>query len=127
VSTERSRASESELAKGDAASAKDLAGQAITAEPWAATPYAVRALALERLGDIAAAKRDVQRAFDREPENWRHPLLLARLDAEQGDRAGVESELREVRRLAPRSPYLLPTSPFRQQLDQLLAKAKGAT
>jgi hypothetical protein len=34
----------------------------------------------------------------------------------------VDAQLREARRLAPNSLYLLPTSPFRQQLETLLSQ-----
>lgn len=122
VSTERIRASETQLVAGDPSRAEDLADQAIDAEPWAGAPYAARALALESAGDLAAARREAQDASDHEPYDWRNRLLLARIDARLGDRRGVEAELREARRLAPHSLYLLPTSPFRLQIDALLAR-----
>ena len=122
VSTERIRASGAELAGGDPDRARELADQAIDAEPWAGAPYAARALALEGAGDLPAARRAVGDAIDRDPYNWRNHLLLARIDARAGDRRSVLAQLREARRLAPRSLYLLPTSPFRQQLDELLSQ-----
>ncbi len=122
VSTERIRASEAKLAAGDPAKAKDLADDAIAAEPWAGYPYAARALALESAQDLAAARSSAQDAIDRDPYDWRQYLLLARIDARLGDRRGVEAQLREAHRLAPNSLYLLPTSPLRQQLDALLAR-----
>jgi hypothetical protein len=120
VSTERTRASESTLASGDAERARDLADQAITAEDWAASPYAARAFALERLGNLPQAKRDAQEAIDREPDNWRHRLLLVRIEAEQGDRRGARAQLAVVRRLAPRNPYLVSFSPYMRQINSLL-------
>jgi tetratricopeptide (TPR) repeat protein len=121
VSTERIRASQSELVAGDLDRARELADQAIEAEPWAGAPYAARAEALESAGDLRGARDDVDAAIDRDPYNWREYLLRARIDAKRGDRRRVRSDLSEVRRLAPRSPYLLPTSPFRRQLDGLLS------
>jgi hypothetical protein len=127
VSTQRTRASQSALASGDAARAKDLADQAITAEDWAASPYAARAEAVERQGNLPQAKRDAQQAIDREPDNWRNHLLMARIEAEQGDRAGAQAQLAAARRLYPRNPYLVPFSPYMQQLDSLLrGGGKGA-
>jgi hypothetical protein len=125
VSTQRTRASETEIAAGDPARAKQLADEAIDAEPWAGSGYAARALARERLGDLAGAQDDVRSAIQREPYDWRNNLLLARIDARRGDRAGVEEQLREVHRLAPRSLYLNPALPYRLQLDALLASSKG--
>jgi O-antigen ligase len=122
VSTERIRASETRLADGDPNRARELADEAIDAEPWAGAPYAARALALESAGDLNGAKQDVGEAIDRDPYDWRNHLLLARIEARTGDRSAVEAQLREARRLAPRSLYLLPTSPFRQQLDALLSQ-----
>jgi Tfp pilus assembly protein PilF len=122
VSTERTRASEATLTAGDPDRAQELADEAIDAEPWASSPYAARALANERAGELAAAKSDVENAIDRDPYNWRDHLLLARIDARLGDRLGVEAQLREIRRLAPHSPYLLSISPYRRQLDELLLR-----
>jgi O-antigen ligase len=127
VSTERIRASEAKLAAGDLDRARTLADDAIDAEPWAGSPYAARALALESAGDLAGARSDAQDAIDRDPYNWRQYLLLARIDARRGDRRGVEAQLSEARRLAPRSPYLNPASPFRQQLDALLLQNAAGT
>lgn len=126
VSTERIRASEAKLAAGDSDQALRLADQAIDAEPWAGSPYAARSLALERSGDLSAAKSALEDAIDRDPYDWREHLLLARIDARRGDRQGVDAQLREVRRLAPHSPYLSPASPFRRQLRTLLAKNRAS-
>jgi hypothetical protein len=128
VSTERTRASESALASGDATHARDLADQAITAEDWAASPYVARAQAVERLGNLAEAKRDAQQAIDREPDNWRNRLLMARIEAEQGDRPAARGEIAAARRLAPRNPYLVAFSPYMQQINSLLeGGGKAAT
>lgn len=78
------RASASALAGGDEAAALRAGDQAVQAWPWAASPYAARARALEAGGRFAAARRDAGRARAREPTNWRHPLFLARIAAEQG-------------------------------------------
>lgn len=123
VATDRIRASETELAAGDQDRAVELADQAVDAEPWAGSPYAARALALEAQGELGAAKAAAEDAIDRDPNNWRNYLILARIDAARGDRRGVDAQLREVKRLAPNSLYLSPLSPFRQSLDQLLGQS----
>jgi Tfp pilus assembly protein PilF len=122
VSTERIRASESQLEKGNPANAERIADEAIDAEPWAGSPYAARALALEAAGDLAGAKRAAQDAIDRNPYDWRDHLLMARIEARLGDKQAVNEQLADARRLAPHSLYLAPISPFRQQLDALLAR-----
>jgi tetratricopeptide (TPR) repeat protein len=123
VSTERVRASEAKLAAGEVGQARELADEAIDAEPWAGSPYAARALALEGAGDLTGAKGAVEDAIDRDPYNWRQYLLLARIDARRGDRPGVEAQLRDARRLAPHSIYLAPGSAFQRQLHALLARS----
>jgi tetratricopeptide (TPR) repeat protein len=122
VSTERIRASETQLADGNPAKAKDLADEAIDAEPWSGSAYAARALALESAGELAGARGAVNDAIDRDRYDWRQYLLLARIDARLGDRGGVDAALKEARRLAPLSPYLIPISPYRQQINELLAR-----
>lgn len=71
VATERLRGSADALASGDVARATDLADDAVNAEPWAATPYAARALAELRGEQFALAKDDIDAAIEREPTNWR--------------------------------------------------------
>ncbi len=122
VSTERVRASQNELVAGNPVRAKEIADEAVDAEPWASSPYAARSLALEAAGDLPGARSAAQDAIDRDPYNWRDHLLMARIEARLGNRRGVEAQLRAARRLAPRSLYLLPAGPFRQQLDELLAR-----
>jgi O-Antigen ligase len=110
VSTQRVRASESDLDRGRLPAALDAADDAVDAEPWAATPYATRALVLERSGDLAAAASDARQAIDRDRDDWRHHLLLARLEAERGSSRAALAQLAQARRLAPRNVLLAPTS-----------------
>jgi O-Antigen ligase len=119
VSTQRMRQSESDLDRGELSAAIDAAGQAIDAEPWAASPYATRALALERSGDLSAAAADASDAIERGPDDWRNHLLLARLSAERGRRAEALAQLARARRLAPDNPLLLPVSPDVQAIVRL--------
>jgi tetratricopeptide (TPR) repeat protein len=120
VSTQRVRASETALASGNPERARELADEAISAEDWAGTPYATRALAFEALGNLPQATEDAQQALDRDPDNWRDHLLLARIQAEGHHRAAARAQIAEARRLAPSSPYLNPVSPYMQQLNRLL-------
>ncbi|HEY1236868.1 MAG TPA: O-antigen ligase family protein [Solirubrobacterales bacterium] len=126
VSTQRLRASETDLDNGRLPAALDAANEAVDAEPWAATPYATRALVLERSGDLAAASRDARDAIDRDPDNWRNHLLLARLQAERGSRRAALAQLAQARRLAPRNPLLLPASPDVRPIESLTGIARGS-
>ena len=120
VSTQRIRASESALADGDFQQAKDLADEAIKAEDWASGPYAARAVASEAMGDLPGAKRDTQQAVDRDPDNWRDRLLLARIEAKLGQRKAARAQLRTAQELAPQIIYLNPLSPYMKQINALL-------
>jgi tetratricopeptide (TPR) repeat protein len=112
VSTERTRASATALAQGDAGRAVELADDAIRAEPWAASPYAQKALALEAEGSLAEARNQIDRAIDHEASNWRWFLIRAQIDSRLGDTRSVRIDLLYAKSLAPQSPYLLPDSPF---------------
>jgi O-antigen ligase len=127
VSTQRMRDSESDLESGQVAAALDAANDAIDAEPWAASPYATRALALERDGDLAAAAADANDAIDRAPEDWRNHLLLARLEAERGRRREALAELATAHRLAPHDPLLQPTGPDVQVIRRLTGEGAAPT
>jgi tetratricopeptide (TPR) repeat protein len=125
VSTERVRASQTELSDGHAQRALDLANEAVAAEDWASTPYAARALARERLGDLAGAKRDAQQAIGRSVDDWRNRLLMARIEAELGQATAARAQLAQAKRLAPYVPYLIPQSPYLQQFNSLLARGRA--
>ncbi len=126
VSTQRMRQSQSDLDRGEISAAVDAAGQAIDAEPWAASPYATRALALERSGDLDAAAADASDAIERGPNDWRSHLLLARLDAERGRRTEALAQLARARKLAPHDPLLQPASPDVQAVLRLTGGSRGA-
>jgi hypothetical protein len=91
----------------EAVEARDLgralgrADDAIAAEPWAARPYLQRGLVREINADYAGARRDLSRAASREPTNWRHRLILARLEARLGRPAASLAAVRRARALAP--------------------------
>jgi hypothetical protein len=126
VSVQRTRAADAALASGDLPRAKTLADQAVRAEPWAASPYSERALVLQAEGKLDQARADVNRAIDREPDNWRPLLIRARIDAQSGDAAAVKADLARARVLAPRSPFLVPSSPFVRGLQAQLSPKSGS-
>lgn len=104
VSADRLRASEESLRAGDPELALRLARQAVSAAPWAAGPYAQRAVARAATGDRPGYRADFDQARDHEPINWRHPLALAVLELQAGDRAAAETAYGEARALLPTLP-----------------------
>lgn len=98
--------------------ALDLASDAIDAAPWAATPYAHRAFIQLGVENLAAAREDFMRAEDREPENFRHPLGLAVVEARRGDQAAARAALARARELAPEAVAL--TGPSGLELEGLI-------
>jgi hypothetical protein len=109
-STLKMRDSQRDFNAGNTSAALAEAGDAIDAEPWAASPYAQRALVEESSGRLAAARTDLLRAEKREPTNYRHPLLLARVDAELGNVQAALADFQRAKRLRPRSPFVAPAS-----------------
>ena len=109
VSTSQVRDSQRSFRAGHFESALGQAKDAVDAQPWAASPYAQRALVEEGLGNLGAARIDADRAIAREPTNWRHRLMLARIDAERGHVRDALRTYRAARRLRPASPFFQQT------------------
>jgi hypothetical protein len=103
ASTTRLRDSQAAAARNDTGAATAAVEDAIASAPWAAAPYVQRGLLAETAGDLAAAERDVRRAAAKEPTNWRHPLLLARVLAEQDRLDAALVAYRKARSLRPAS------------------------
>jgi hypothetical protein len=101
VSDQRLRASESLALVSADDRALELAGDAIEAEPWAATPYASRALIDLAAGDPEASVADATEAARREPTNWRHRLMLLRAQVAAKDTPGALATLEDLERLRP--------------------------
>jgi len=118
VSTQRTRASGTALADGDAARAVELADDAIRSEPWAASPYAQKALALQAEGRLAEARDQINRAVARDKQNWRWLLIRAQIDSRAGDLHAAAVDLVYAKTLAPLSPYLVPNSTFVRSILQ---------
>jgi O-antigen ligase len=113
VSNSEVRRSQSSVRAGALDLALRQANDAIAAEPWAATPYVQRSLIEEREGKLQAARVDLQRAVSREPTNWRHPLALARVEAELGDPRAALRFYERARRLHPLSAVFATSTPAR--------------
>lgn len=63
-------------------SALGWAQQAVDAEPWSASAYQQLGLVLESAGQLRRAAAALHDAIEREPQNYAHWLILARIDAE---------------------------------------------
>lgn len=96
----RSQAAERD---GNPAQALAWAGAAVGAEPWSASAYEQRALVYEAGGRLAPATGDLRHAISLEPTNYRHWLLLARVDAEAGRLSAAERDYERARELRPRA------------------------
>ena len=80
------------------------ATDAVQVAPWQASGYVQRAQLLERLGLGTRAAADARRATRREPTNWEHWLVLARIEAERGDVRGAVAAVRRSAALNPHAP-----------------------
>jgi tetratricopeptide (TPR) repeat protein len=108
VATSEVRRSQDAFRRNDLDAAFAHVNQAVESAPWAATPYVQRGLLDESVGDLDAAFADLGGATARELGNWRHHLLLARLEAERGDVRAAIQEFRRTRELRPASLFAPP-------------------
>ena len=127
VATERTRASEDALATGDVAGARSLAQDAIDAEPWSATAHSQLAIAARAGGDLRVAGDEAAKAAEREPTNWRWPLLRAVIQAQAGHRKAAVATFKEGRSLAPNLISYAPFSELRQAVLQPRTTGLGST
>jgi hypothetical protein len=95
--------SREQFKRHDYAAAVGSADDAITAEPWAASGYGQRALALEAARQLRAAELDLKRAERREPTNWVWPLLDTRIQVKLGNADAAKRELLRAKALHPYS------------------------
>jgi O-antigen ligase/polysaccharide polymerase Wzy-like membrane protein len=127
ISSQDSRESVVALGEGDASRAEDLARDAIDAQPWAATPYAASALALEAMNRLPQARAEIDKAISREPTNWRLPVIRARIDKKIGDESAFADDSADVHRLAPKFVFQLEGTPFSLGVGELLNQSKSTT
>jgi hypothetical protein len=76
-------------------------------EPWGASGWMQEALVFEFGGDLRGAAQAALRAEANEPLNWRPPLILARVEAEQGRTARAVRAARRALLLNPSLATLL--------------------
>jgi hypothetical protein len=102
------RVSQAAARAHDDARAFTAATDAAATLPWGASPHVQLGLLAEQRGDLADAEAQVRRAIELEPTNWRHPLLLARVLAEQGDARGAVEAFERAEVLRPRAAVFAP-------------------
>ena len=95
------RASADQAGAGNTAQAAKLAADAVTAEPWAATPRLQQAYVALRAGNPRAAVGFAQEAVAREPDNYYTRFLLAQYQLQAGRRDAAVATLRAVKELRP--------------------------
>ena len=81
--------------------AQNLASDAVTAEPWGASPYDQRALVELVRGDSAAARADALHAVRHERLNYRRWLMVALAEKQRGNDRAARRAYRTARSLAP--------------------------
>jgi hypothetical protein len=80
------------------------AQDAHTVLPWSAEPYTQLALLDEQRGDIDGALANLRSAEERDGEDWRLPLIEARLQKRRGDGRAARLAIRRAQRLGPLLP-----------------------
>jgi hypothetical protein len=79
----------------------DRAEAARTVQPWSAEPYTQLALLEEQRGDTEQALVELKKAEARDSEDWRLPLIEARLQQTRGDESAARTALERARQLSP--------------------------
>ncbi|HEY3728958.1 MAG TPA: O-antigen ligase family protein [Solirubrobacteraceae bacterium] len=102
LSTAELRRSQTAERAGNAQLALAWAKASVSAEPWAASPYEQRGLVLESAGHLDLAAADLRRAVSHERSNFRHWLVLARIQTERGAFANAHRDYMQARQLSPR-------------------------
>jgi O-antigen ligase len=98
------RKSQDAAERGDTVIALEDARTARNLEPWAASPYLQTALVDEESGRLQNARRAIESAIDRSPDDWRLWLVDARIKTRLADISGARRSIARAARLNPRSP-----------------------
>jgi hypothetical protein len=76
-------------------------------EPWAASPYLQIALVEEQRRNLRSARLFINRALDRNGDDWRLWLVSARIETKLGAIPTAKQSLNRAARLNPRSPIFV--------------------
>jgi O-antigen ligase len=110
LTAQRISDSQAAVRHGDAAAARRSALDGKSLEPWAASPYVQLALVAELEGRFGEARRWIQGAIQRDPEDWRSWYLAARIERESGLPVEAARSYAQARSLNPRSPVFASTA-----------------
>lgn len=105
VGTSEVRRSARDVAAGDLVAARGHADQAIDALPWASSPFLQRALVDEQAGAWPSAIRAITLAERRDPQDWRLPLVRARIEAKAGHPQEALTAFRTAKKLRPHGNF----------------------
>jgi len=94
--------SREDVRNNDLNAALDSAHEAVSIEPWAATPRLQEATTLEVMGRLDDAVAVAREAVTKEPTNWRTWLILSRLEAENGNPRAAVEDYQKAHSLFPR-------------------------
>jgi hypothetical protein len=72
-----------------------------TVQPWSSAPYTQLSLLEEQRGDIPGALTALRQAEERDSEDWRLPLIEARLQLKRGDQAASSRAIKRAQGLSP--------------------------
>ena len=103
LSTSAIRRSQASERAGNGEQALGWAQDAVNAEPWSASAYEQRGLVLESAGKFSRAAEDLGQAITREPDNYEHWLILARIETEAGRLDAAVRDYVRARQLRPRA------------------------
>jgi O-antigen ligase len=103
LSTTEIRRSQAAERTGQVSLAYQSAQDAVRAEPWSASAYEQLGLVLEGDGRLRQAAIDLKRAIAREPQNYEHWLVLARIETELGQLGPALRDYDRARQLSPRA------------------------
>jgi hypothetical protein len=109
-------ASHNAAADGDLTKAAEQANNAIDLEPWAAEPRRRLADVMLAADNVPEARKAIDAAVDRAPEDPELWLVAAQVELAGGDRAAAAADVERAKQLAPRAPELQPS------VDDLLAQ-----
>ena len=103
------------VVRGDLVAALRAADAASRIQPWAASPYAQRALVEEQALAFGRARGSIERAIDRDDTDWRLWLIRARIETELGKADAARRSLLRAAALNPRSPLFSDLPPAGQE------------
>jgi Flp pilus assembly protein TadD len=98
------RDSQAAVRRGDEREALADALAARSLLPWGASTHLQVALVHEERGDLAAARRSIREAIERDATDWSLWVVAARIETKRGSIREARRDLHRAAELNPRSP-----------------------